>query len=251
MVSVVTDPVMLVSLTLITVGTTIGFGTGSYTYARWKKSRLGATFALFLSFTFATWAFILFALQGIGLAAAIYYTYAYIYLTFVALVCFNLAVFLALEWRSLILLPVLMVLPLFIFLSTLYPSDPRTSPLFYSVIAVTGVIAALVPVALYLYLGLRMRRIMAPNVSRPFLLAVGILEAALGIAVGPAIMGLNPMDAANPVSGVLILAAFLSWWLGVTGKLEGFTKRWFSRSKSRAPATAGAPVGNVTPTGGA
>jgi hypothetical protein len=251
MISVVSNPVMLVSLTAITIGATIGFGTGSYTYARWKKSRLAATFALFLSFTFATWAFILFALQGIGLATAVYYTYAYIYLTFVALVCFNLAVFLALEWRSLILLPVLIVLPLMIYLATLYPVEPRSSPLFYPVIAVTGVITALVPVVLYLYLGLRMRRVMAPNVSRPFLLAVGILEVALGMAVGPALTGLSPMDVANPVSGFLILAGFLSWWLGVTGKLEGFTKWWYGRSRPRAPATTSAPVDKVPPTGGA
>jgi len=251
MISVVSNPVTLVSLTLIAIGATIGFGTGSYTYARWKKSRLAATFALFLSFTFVTWAFILFALQGIGLAAAVYYTYAYIYLTFVALVCFNLAVFLALEWRSLVLLPVLMVLPLFIYLATLYPTDPQSSPLFFSVIAVTGVIAVLVPVALYLYLGIRMRRVKAPNLSRPFLLAVGIIEVALGMALGPAISGLSPMDVANPVSSVLILTGFVSWWLGITGKLEGFTKWLHARSRPRAAATISAPVEKVPPTGGA
>ncbi|RDE14397.1 MAG: hypothetical protein C4K47_04405 [Candidatus Thorarchaeota archaeon] len=252
MISPVTDPVLIASLTLIALGSTIGFGTGAYTYARWKKNRLGATFVLFLSFTFTTWAFILVALQGLGLATAIYYTYAYIFLTFIALMCFNMAAYLALEWRSLLLLPVLMILPLLFFLSIQYPSDPRLNPFFIPAISITGVVAAIVPVALYLYLWQRMRQAKAPAASRPLLLATGILGLTLALAAGPITMGTEVLNVANPISGVLTFIAFLAWWLAVTGRNERFMKWLHSTFLKPKPApSTPPPAGAASQPGGA
>lgn len=238
MVTPVTDPVAILSLTLMALGSTIGFGTGSYTYARWKKSKLGGTFALFLSFTFATWSFVLVALQGVDLATQYYYTYAYIILSFLSVMCFNLAAYLALEWRSLLLLPVLTVIPLFAYLATLYPAEPRTNPLFIPAITITGIVGALVPIVLYIYLWQRMRHALAPSASRPLLLAMGLVEFTAGMALGPIILPDELLNVANPVSGVLILAAFLAWWLAVTGRTESFTKWWYSRTTKPKQTTS-------------
>jgi len=233
-------PIALTSLTLIAVGAAIGFGTSSYTYAKWKKSRARATFALFVSFMLATLSFLLAALQGIGAASAIEYTYAYMILTFAALMCFNLAAFFALEWESLLLLPVIMILPLIVYLVLQYPADPRMAPFFFQVISLTGILGTLVPVGLNLYLWRRMAKTNQPKASRPLLLAMGILALAIGMAAGPALMGMGSMDYANPISSTLILAAFLAWWLGVTGKMEGFSKWWLTRT-THSTSPAGGP----------
>jgi hypothetical protein len=246
------DPVLVASLTMIALGSTIGFGTGAYTYARWKKSRLGATFALFLSFTFTTWAFILVALKGIGLATQDFYAYVIIILTFIGLMTFNMAAFLGLEWRSLTLLPVLMMIPLFLFLTLQYPASPTGSPLFTLIVTVTGLVAAVVPVGVYLYLWQRMRHASAPSASRPLLLAMGILEFTVAMAVGPALFHAVVLDVANPISGILILAGFLAWWLAVTGRTEGFTKWWYSTTvKPKSTGTSVSRAEVASPPGGA
>ncbi len=252
MISSVTDATLITSLTLIALGCTIGFGTSGYTYARWKKSRVGATFALFLSFMVTTCAFILVALGGVGLASAVYYTYATIVLTFIGLMCFNMAAFLGLEWRTLLLLPVLMMVPLFLFLAVQYPVNPTANPFFTPVVSITGLSAAVVPVALYLYLWQRMRHASTPSASRPLLFAMGILELTVALAVGSFILGAAVLDVANPISGILILGGFLAWWLGVTGRSERFTKWWhFTTVKPKPIAASVSQPEGTSSSGGA
>jgi hypothetical protein len=120
------------------------------------------------------------------------------------------------------------VVPAILYVSTAYPQDPHVLPYFAVAIALTGTVQLVIPVVLYLYLWQRMRKALLPAASKPLLLAMGAV--GLFIAMMPA-TGIS-----NPIAGVLIFAAYVVWWLAISGKTEGFTKWWYARSaKPKAP----------------
>jgi hypothetical protein len=228
MVTPIGDLIQETSLTLVVLAAALGWSTAAYTYGKWKKGRSRPTFALVLFFALSVWSYILDLMPKIGVSLDIRWYYASLFLSLISLVFFNLSAFFALEWRAPVLLPVAVAVPAILYISTAYPGDPGVLPYFVVVMALTGTVQLVIPVMLYLYLWQRMRKALMPAASKPLLLAMG----AVGLFI--AMMPANGIS--NPIAGVLIFAAYMAWWLAVSGKAEGFTKWWYARAaKPKAP----------------
>ncbi len=222
------DLVQETSITLVVIAAVLGWSTSGYTYARWKKTRSRATLALFMFLFLSVASYVLDVTQTIGVSSSITWYYAAVYLSVFSLMFFNLSAFFALDWRALALLPALIIMPEVIYVSMSYPQDMTTMPYTVPILAVTGIVQFVLPLIVYLYLWRRMSKAMQPSAGRPLLIAIGAISMLLAMAPASGI--------ANPIASVLILAAYLCWWLGVTGKLESFTKWYFaSTAKEKAP----------------
>jgi len=217
-----------ISLAFVVIAAAIGWSTGFYTYERWKKSKSRPTFALFLFFILGVLSYVFDVSQTTGATSDIVWVYASLNLSIVAVMFFNMSAFLALEWKALILLPAAIAMPAILYISTAYPQNPQTLPYTVVMLAVTGTVQFMMPLVLYLYLWHQMRKARLPAANRPLLIAIG--------AMGMLLTMMPASGISNPIAGVLLVAAYLSWWLAVTGKTEGFAKRWASRStRQKAP----------------
>jgi len=222
------DLIQETSLTLVVLAATLGWSTAAYTYGKWRKSRSRPTLALVLFFALSAWSYVLDVMWTIGVLPDIRWYYASVYLSMISLMFFNLSAFFALEWKAPVLLPVAVIVPGILYMSTAYPQDPHLLPYFAVMMALTGTVQLVIPLVLYLYLWQRMRKALLPAASKPLLLAMGAVVLFLAMMTASGI--------SNPIAGVLIFAAYTAWWLAVSGWAEGFTKWWYARTaKPKAP----------------
>lgn len=224
------DPLEQASLTLVVIAAALGLSTGGYTYTRWKKTRSRPTLALFMFLVTSAISYILSVTRLIGVSTSMLWYYVAIYMSLISIMFLNLSAFFALEWRTIVLLPVAITAPAIIYISTAFPLNPMDLPYTVALLAITGVIQLAIPMFVYLGLWRRMRRASLPASSRPLLLAIG--SVVLLLAMMPA------SGIANPIAAVLILAAFVSWWLSISGRLEGLIK-WYRASTAKREAPLG------------
>jgi len=125
----------------------------------------------------------------------------------------NIGAFLALDWKSWSLAPVIIGLPAFVYTFLFYPIDPDAIPGRGMIMGITLAIQTIIPLILYLRLGYRIRSAGGKGYLRPLLLGVGIIFLILGSYSG---------ETATIQSAIPLFLAFLLWWLGVTGRADRY-----------------------------
>jgi hypothetical protein len=209
----ITDIVLLATVSFIAIASVIGIGTAAYTITRWRKSRNQATLTLGTFFFIGGFSFLVVALVHVEFIVGMNSEYVALVLGIIAPLILNLSAIVALDWKRLLLLPILIVaVPLalvFINWSLGVPTDaiPMAAP----IMAITGVFQTVIPLALYGVLWWRMRKVGATGRSRALFLTLGIVLLIIGIAGGSAV---------SLIPSLSILGAFSFWWLGVTGRAD-------------------------------
>ncbi len=217
--TVVGDPALLFSVTSIALASILAIGTAAYTITRWRQSRNPATLTIGVYFIVGGFSFLTVALNDIEFIGGLNAEYFALTLGILAPMVLNLSSIVALDWKRAILLPVLIfAAPFFIILLgwTAQPMlDPNALPYRSVVMAITGILQSVIPLALYGMLWRRMSKADAPGRSRALFLMLGIVFLIFGTAGGSAV---------TPISSTLILGAFVIWWLGITGRADRLLK---------------------------
>ncbi|MHA1943247.1 MAG: hypothetical protein ACW96M_02520, partial [Candidatus Thorarchaeota archaeon] len=163
--------------------------------------------------------FLVVALNNIGFIGGLNTEYVALLLGVLAPMILNLSSIVALDWKRVILLPLLIfAAPFFVILIgwTATPMiHPDLLPYRNIVMAITGILQSVIPLGLYGLLWRRMSKAGAPGRSRALFLALGIVFLIFGTAGGSAV---------SPISSSFILSAFVIWWLGITGRADKLLK---------------------------
>ncbi|MFW9931462.1 MAG: hypothetical protein ACFFDR_02315, partial [Candidatus Thorarchaeota archaeon] len=203
----------LVALTLIAVGTAIGLGTAAYTYGRFTKSRNRATLLLSVFFVFAAFGFLLPTIDEIANIGNFTFVYIYLSIGMLTMMLLNIGSFLALDWKSWALAPVIIGLPAFVYTWLFYPQNPDFTPGRGMVMGLTLFTQTIIPLILYLRLGYRIRKAGGKGYLRPTFLGLGIIFLILGSYSG---------ETSRIESAIPLFLAFCIWWLGVTGRADRY-----------------------------
>ncbi len=214
---VVLNPVLLVVVTIIAIAAVIGIGTAAYTLTRWRSSRNQATLTLGVFFFIAGFSLLISALNHIEFMSGINAEYIALFMGILAPMLLNLSAIVALDWKRVLLLPALIMAAPVIQIAIYWPQGilPDDIPMRTIVMAITGLLQTVIPLALYGMLWWRMRKAGAPGRSRALFLALGTLLLIFGTAGGWTM---------TLFGSLAMLAAYFSWWLGVTGRADRLLK---------------------------
>jgi hypothetical protein len=217
--TVVGDIAVMQSVTFIAMASILAIGTAAYTLTRWRESRNPATLTIGFYFIVGGFSFLVVALNNIGFIGGLNTEYVALLLGVLAPMILNLSSIVALDWKRVILLPLLIfAAPFFVILIgwTATPMiHPDLLPYRNIVMAITGILQSVIPLGLYGLLWRRMSKAGAPGRSRALFLALGIVFLIFGTAGGSAV---------SPISSSFILSAFVIWWLGITGRADKLLK---------------------------
>ncbi|MHA1246444.1 MAG: hypothetical protein ACTSPE_03900 [Candidatus Thorarchaeota archaeon] len=212
------DRLKLGGLTVMAIITVVSFGTVAYTYSRWRTTHNPATLALNLYFLTASPSHLGIALFEAGVEVNLGAVYLAVGLHLISMMFLNLGALLALDWKQLTLLPVMIVLPALVLLFISFPTPSACIPVFNRVEAITHMFQMVLPVALYLLLWDRMRPTGSPRRMRALMMAVGIV-VLLGLYVVVSVLAVT-----LEVRGVVLMVAYVIMWLGLTGRADRFAK---------------------------
>jgi hypothetical protein len=213
------DFITVFSVTNIAIASILSIGTAAYTITRWRQSRNPATLTIGVYFVIGGFSFLTVALNHTQFIGGLNAEYFALLLGILAPMMLNLSSVVALDWRQVLLLPLLIFAAPFFSMMTGWTATPMIHPDLLPnrsiIMAVTGILQSVIPLGLYGLLWWRMRKSGAPGRSRAFFLMLGIVFLIFGTAGGSAV---------SPISSSLILGAFVVWWLGVTGRADQFLK---------------------------
>ena len=216
---VVGDIALLYTVMVVATAAVLSIGTAAYTITRWRQSRNPATLTIGVYFIVGGFSFLVVALNHIQFIGGINSEYFALLLGILAPMILNVSSIVALDWRQLILLPaIIFAAPFFMILLGWTASPPvliDALPNRTLIMAVTGVLQSVIPLALYGMLWRRMRKAGAPGRSRALFLMLGIVFLIFGTAGG---------GADTPFTATFILLAFVIWWLGITGRADRLLK---------------------------
>jgi hypothetical protein len=209
------DVLGMQSVTFIALAGILSIGTAAYTFTRWRLSRNTATLTIGIYFAVGGFSWLTVSLNHIEFIGGLNATYFALLLGILAPMLLNVSSVVALDWKQVVLLPALIfAVPFFLMLTgwTAIPMlDPYSISNMIPVMAITGILQSVIPLALYGVLWTRMNKAGSPGRSRALFLALGILLIIFGSAGG---------DTVTPLSSTLILGAFVVWWLGITGRAD-------------------------------
>jgi len=210
---VVTDVILLIVVTLVAIASVIGIGTSAYTMTRWRSSRNQATLMLGTFFFVAGFSLLIVALNHIEFMGGVNAEYVALFLGILAPMLLNLSAIVALDWKRILLLPALIMATPVIQIIIYWPLGvlPDDIPMRTPVMAITGILQTVIPLALYGMLWLRMRKAEAPGRSRSLFLALGTFLLIMGTAGGWTM---------TLIGAPFMLGAYTFWWLGVTGRAD-------------------------------
>ena len=214
---IVGDLLSLIAVTFLAIGSVLGIGTSAYTFTRWEQSRSQTTFTLGLFFFVSGFGFLVVALVHVEFIVGINAEYVALILGLMSPMILNLSAILALDWKRILLLPVVIFsAPMVLILMNWpagVPSDALPMrPLF---MGVTGILQTIIPLGLYGLLWWRMKKSAAPGRNRALFLTLGIILLIFGTAGGAT---------TSILSSTALLGAFALWWLGVTGRADTLLK---------------------------
>jgi hypothetical protein len=202
---------------IIAVAAALGVIAGTYTLGRWKISRSQSTFLLGIYLLIAGVAFLLVALNNIGtFGFAIEWEYIVMILSILVLIPLNLSAFSALEWNKALLIPFIIAIPPVLLLALNYPTPVDDIAFRNVLMAITGILQNVIPMALFGTLWWRMRKAEAPGRSRPLFLAIGIVLLLVAAGRGGSLLTYS--------GGILLFMAFILWLLAVTGYADKLLK---------------------------
>jgi len=210
---IVVDLVLLITVTLIAIASVIGIGTSAYTFTRWRTSRNQATLTLGTFFFVAGFSLLIVALNHIEFMGGVNAEYVALMLGILAPMLLNLSAIVALDWKRILLLPALIMATPVIQIIIYWPQGilPDDIPFRTPVMAITGILQTVIPLALYGMLWLRMRKAGTPGRSRALFLALGTFLLIMGTAGGWTM---------TLFGSIAMLSAYSCWWLGVTGRAD-------------------------------
>ncbi|MFX0106685.1 MAG: hypothetical protein ACFE7R_00195 [Candidatus Hodarchaeota archaeon] len=209
---------LMVAVSLIALLAVIGFATSTYTLTRYRERRNTATGFLAIYFLTGSVSYIVIALTSIQALTGDLNAYTSATLGFLAMMFINLSAFIALDWRRVLLLPILIVAPGLIYLFLNYPTPLNDIPMYGMVIGITNMVQNIVPIGLYAMLWHRMRKAEAPGSSRPLFLVLGLILLIIGSVIGVTPEGSITIVGILPAS-VLVLS-YTTFWLGITGRAD-------------------------------
>jgi len=210
-----TNPELVFSVVLISISAALGVIAGTYTFGRWKTSRNISTLTLGSYLFIAGIAFLFVALNNIGFLSGINMEYVVMIISILVLIPLNVSAFMALDWKNGLLIPFIISLPPVLLLLMNYPIHPDNIAYRSILMAITGILQNVIPFVLYLSLWRRMSKADAPGRSRALFLAIGIILLLIAAAGG---------NLLTPMGSVLLLIAFTSWLLAVTGYADKLLK---------------------------
>jgi hypothetical protein len=207
------DVLGMQSVTFIALAGILSIGTAAYTFTRWRVSRNTATLTIGIYFAVGGFSWLITSLNHIEFIGGLNATYFALLLGILAPMLLNVSSVVALDWKQVVLLPALIfAIPFFLMLTGWTAMmDPYGIPNMVLVMAITGILQSVIPLALYGLLWTRMNKAGAPGRSRALFLALGILLIIFGSAGG---------NTVTPLTSTLILGAFVVWWLGITGRAD-------------------------------
>lgn len=211
--SVVADIITTITVSFLAIASVIGIGTSAYTFTRWRKSHSQTTFTLAMFFFISGFAFLIVALVHVQFIAGVNAEYVALILGLLSPMVLNLSAILALDWKRLLLLPLLIVIVPMALVLLSWPAGIPSSeiPMRALVMGVTGILQTIIPLGLYGLLWWRMKKAEAPGRSRALFLTIGIVLLIFGTAGG---------STASLLPSIALLGAFSIWWLGVTGRAD-------------------------------
>jgi len=214
---VVADAALLLVVTLVAIAAVIGIGTSAYTMTRWRSSRNQATLTLGTFFFVAGFSLLIVALNHIEFMGGVNAEYVALILGVTAPMLLNLSAFVALNWKRILLLPALIMAAPIIQIVVYWPQGilPDDIPMRTPVMAITGILQTVIPLALYGMLWWRMRKSDTPGRSRALFLALGTFMLIMGTAGGWTM---------TLIGAPFMLGAYTLWWLGVTGRADRLLK---------------------------
>ncbi len=217
--AVLADITLIQPVTFIALAGILSIGTAAYTVTRWRTSRNPATLVIGAYFFVGGFSFLTVALNNTQFIGGVNAEYFALMLGIIAPMVLNLSSIVALDWKRVVLLPLLIfAAPFFIMLigwTASPPMLPDEIPYRTIVMALTGILQSVIPLALYGLLWLRMSKSGSPGRSRALFLTLGIVLLILGTGGGSAV---------TPISSTFILTAFVIWWLGITGRADKLLK---------------------------
>jgi len=212
---VIADPMLIPPVTFIALAGILSIGTAAYTFTRWSQSRNRATLTLGVYFFVGGFSFLTVGLNHIEFIGGLNAEYFALILGLIAPMILNLSSIVALEWRQVMLLPVLIFAGPFLLMMIGWTAVPMMVPTALPnqviIMAVTGILQSVIPLALYGVLWRRMSKAGAPGRSRALFLALGIILLIFGTAGG---------NTVTLISSSFILGAFIIWWMGITGRAD-------------------------------
>jgi hypothetical protein len=217
--AVIADIALIQPVTFIALAGILSIGTAAYTVTRWRTSRNPATLTLGVYFFVGGFSFLTVGLNNVEFIGGLNAEYFALMLGLLAPMLLNMSSIVALDWKRIVLLPVIIfAVPAFLMMSGWLATpmvDPNLIPNRGIMMAVTGILQSMIPFGLYGLLWWRMNKVEAAGRSRAAFLALGVLFLIFGTAGGSAV---------TPISSSLILGAFVVWWLGVTGRADRLLK---------------------------
>ncbi|GAH32119.1 unnamed protein product, partial [marine sediment metagenome] len=169
---------------------------------------------------------IIIALSAIGVLVGATNEYTIAVLGVLGMMFFNLSAFIALDWKRTSLFPVLLVVPVLVYMFIVFPAPLASVYAWSDVFGTTNIIQILVPVGLYGMLWRKMKQAEAPGRTRPLFLAIGLVLLIVGGLVATIITG-NVQEIASVPSASILVVAFLIFLVGITG----YADKWLGTAK--------------------
>ncbi|MGQ4911635.1 MAG: hypothetical protein ACP6KW_05640 [Candidatus Thorarchaeota archaeon] len=211
--SIAGDFMMMLRVTLVAFASVLAIGTSAYSFARWRVSRNPATFALTMFFLVSGFAFLTSALNQTYFISGINAAYVALLLGITSTMILNLSSMVALDWKQVRLLPLIIALPAYMVVLSGWmagvPSDSLSN--LGITMAITGTLQNSIPFGLYSLIWWRMRKVGALGRSRPLFLAIGIILLLTASMSG---------STQTLLSSFILLMAYAVWWTGVTGRAD-------------------------------
>lgn len=214
----IVDVALTLAVSFIAMLAVVGFATSTYTFTRYRERRNPATGLLALYFLIGSVSYIVVALTAIGALTGVENAYTSSILGLMAMMFINLSAFVALDWKRVLLLPIVIVIPATVYMMVSYPMPTDAIPGYGAIFGITNMVQNLVPIGLYFLLWSRMRKAIVPGRSRPLFLGLGLVLLIVGTLIGAVTEGHFTIVGIAPAS--ILLVTYVVFWLGVTGRAD-------------------------------
>jgi hypothetical protein len=220
---------VFIGIAMIAIVSLLGFTIGTYTLSRYRASRNTATALIGAYFFTAGISHIIISLAAIGVLVGATNEYMIAILGVIGMMFFNLSAFIALDWKRTSLLPVLLIVPVLVYMFISFPTPLALVYAYSDVFGTTNIIQILVPVGLYGMLWRKMKQAEAPGRNRPLFLAIGLVLLIIGGVVATIVTG-NVQEIVSVPSASILVVAFLIFLVGITG----YADKWLGTAKQEA-----------------
>jgi hypothetical protein len=180
----IADIARSISVSLIALLAVVGFATSTFTFTRYRERRNQATGLLAVYFMVGSVSYIVVALTSLGALTGALNDYTSSILGIMAMMFINLSAFVALDWRRILLLPIVIAAPAIVYMLVSYPTPVDNIVGYGPMFGITNMVQNFVPLGLYFLLWFRMRKVDAAGRSRPLFIGLGLILLIIGSLIG-------------------------------------------------------------------